>query len=568
MVIGESIKISMPELENTLIGYVTSVRGSGMQARIIGANNEGVVPLASDFEQLAGQIGSYVVVKQSKVSILAILTEAVLESPGASPLIDTGILPESGRRQIISMIPLGEFSESELFHRGVKHFPMPGAQVHSVSVDKIKKIFATYRAFGFNVGSFSTHRSLEVNLNPSILFGRHFALLGQSGSGKSWTIASLLQRAVSCMPNAHIIVLDLHGEYCWHDENREMQSAFKKNTVRYIDARRLEIPYWLMTYADLIDLLIDRSDSGASMQMAFLRDVVYELKEKLGKELGMDSVSIDSPIYFSLDDVYKKFKYANEEMLEFGKVEGPLFGRFDEFLVKLHSRLNDVRYDFLLKPKRRVSSLALSGLLRDFVGLGDPKCQITVIDLSSVPFDVRPSISAQIGRVAFEFNYWNPRNREFPILLVCEEAHAYIPRESNTQYEGTRKSMERIAKEGRKYGVGLGVVSQRPHELSETVLSQCGTFICLRITNPDDQAYVRDLVPEAEGDLTDILTTLGRGEAMILGEAAALPTRFQVYRPDPPPNSNDVNFHACWNSETDTLDVDGIADRWRRQGQM
>ena len=188
-----------------------------------------------------------------------------------------------------------------------------------------------------------------------------------------------------------------------------------------------------------------------------------------------------------------------------------------------------------------------------------------MIDLSGVPFDVRPAVSAQIGRLAFEFNYWNPRNREFPIVLVCEEAHAYIPREGGTQYEGTRKSMERIAKEGRKYGVGLGVVSQRPHELSETVLAQCSTFVCMRITNPDDQAYVKELIPEAEGDLVDILTSMGRGEAIVMGEAAPLPTRIQIYRPDPEPNSNDVDYFNSWKSGPDNLDVAAIVDRWRRQ---
>ena len=153
---------------------------------------------------------------------------------------------------------------------------------------------------------------------------------------------------------------------------------------------------------------------------------------------------------------------------------------------------------FFLKPKVRTSSNTLAGLLRDFVGLGNPKRPVTVIDLSSVPFDVRPTVAAQIGRIAFEFNYWNPQYREFPLLLICEEAHAYIPKEAQSQFAGSRKSMERIAKEGRKYGVGLAVVSQRPHEVSETVLAQCGTFLCLRITNPNDQAYVRNLVPEAE----------------------------------------------------------------------
>ena len=268
-----------------------------------------------------------------------------------------------------------------------------------------------------------------------------------------------------------------------------------------------------------------------------------------------------------LPELFHHFKRANEQTTDFGKVKGPLFGQFDEFLIKLQSRLNDVRYDFLFKPKRRTSSGSLSDLLREFVGLKEPRRQVTVIDFSSVPFDVRPTVSAQIGRLAFEFNYWNPYSRQFPILLVCEEAHAYIPRAGGTQYEGTRRSMERIAKEGRKYGVGLAVVSQRPHELSETVLAQCGSFLCFRVTNPDDQQYIRDLVPDSEGDLVDILSSLGRGEAVALGEASPVLTRFQMRRPNPAPNSDDIDFYTQWREGPDDLDVDAIVERWRRQGR-
>jgi DNA helicase HerA-like ATPase len=167
--------------------------------------------------------------------------------------------------------------------------------------------------------------------------------------------------------------------------------------------------------------------------------------------------------------------------------------------------------------------------------------------------------------LAFEFNYWNPEYREFPILLICEEAHAYIPRASESQFAGSRKSMERIAKEGRKYGVGLGIVSQRPHEVSETVLAQCGTFICLRVTNPDDQAYIRKLVPESEGDLVSVLAGLGRGEALVLGEAVPLPTRLHFDEPSPAPNSDDIDFYNKWRVGPEDLDVDAIVKRWRSQ---
>lgn len=549
---------------NILIGHLTEVRGDRMEARLLPLQADKMLVRVGENEVLIGQVGSYVSIRQNDVGILGLIFRDYQINESKSDPADIGC---AEKNRFVSLIPLGEISAKGGFQRGIRHYPTIGAQVYTVGIDELKPIFMKFRGYRFNLGYLPTHPNVSVSLDPSALFGRHFAILGQSGSGKSWAVASIVQRAIAAMPNAHVILLDLHGEYSWLDDAGERQYAFNKTNVRHFDARDLEIPYWLMTFAELIDLLIDRSDSGASVQIAFLRETLFDLKKKSAKRIAVDMVSIDSPIYFSIDDLYKSFKEANEQRSDFGKTKGPLFGQFDEFLIKLHSRLSDTRYDFLLKPKKRISSETLSSLLRDFVGLGNPKKQLTIIDLSPVPFDVRPGVSAQIGRLAFEFNYWNPRNREFPILLLCEEAHAYIPRDAATQYEGTRKSMERIAKEGRKYGVGLGVVSQRPHELSETVLAQCGTFICLRITNPDDQSYVRDLVPEAEGDLTDILSALGRGEAMILGEGTPLPVRFQIYRPDPPPNSSDIDYFKHWKEGPQDLDVEGIAHRWRRQGR-
>ena len=324
-----------------------------------------------------------------------------------------------------------------------------------------------------------------------------------------------------------------------------------------------------MTYAELCDLLIDNTEREAHNQIAFFRDTLRDLKQAEKEPLGLERVTVDTPVYFSLDELLKKIEDENTRMVPGAKAgtekRGPNHGVFDRFLIRLESKLNDVRYDFLLKPKVRTTSDSLTGLLRDFVGLGDPKRPITVIDLSSVPFDVRPTVAAQIGRLTFEFNYWNPQYREFPILLICEEAHAYIPRDTHSQFAGARKSMERIAKEGRKYGVGLAVVSQRPHEVSETVLSQCGTFLCLRITNPSDQAYIRGLVPESERDLVDILAGLGRGEVMALGDAVPMPSRFRFYKPEPAPNSEDIDFYTKWKEGPDDIDVDDIVNRWRRQ---
>lgn len=541
------------------IGYLSEVRGDGMNARITEEHtNELPIIKVGNQEILAGSIGSYVVIRQGEICILALVFKV-----WGKDHFDTTDRRKTDR--FVSLIPVGEIQGEGLFVRGVRHYPTPGAKVYAVGMEEINVIFSKFRQYEFFIGQLASHKDYHLSLDPRALFGRHFAILGQSGSGKSWTVTSLIQNTIRAMPRTHLIMLDLHGEYCWKDDSGAIQSAFPKEQVNYIDAMEMEMPYWMMTYAELVDLFIDRDDKGASMQMSFMREVLQQLKRKEAKRLGMATVSIDTPIYFSLAEMYMQFKAANEERKDFGKTQGALFGQFDEFLIRMQSRFNDVRYDFLLKPKIRNNSESMADILREFVGLGSKKANITVVDLSSVPTDVRPAVSAQVGRLAYEFNYWNPHRREFPITLICEEAHAYIPREKGGNFEGTKKMMERIAKEGRKYGVSIGVVSQRPTELSETMLSQCSSFICLRTTNPDDQAYIRGLVPEAEGDLTDILTSLGRGEALVLGEAAPLPTRVQIYRPNPEPKSNDVDYYTGWREGKDDLDVGNIVELWRTQ---
>ena len=556
--------------KSTLVGYLVDVQGSMLIATLV-EDEQGQTPTITvgDEDILVGQLGSYVAIRQNKVNIIAIVTrmteqEALAASSIETPGDDVARLPFAKR--IARLTPIGSILADGQFDRGVGQYPTTGAEVHAIGSADIAKMFDRFQSKGFAVGTIATHPTLKVCLDPTNLFGRHFAILGQTGSGKSWTVASLVQKAVAVMPKAHIIILDLHGEYCWKHK-KTSHYAFAEAVVRHVDARDLEIPYWLMTFAELCDLLIERGEREATNQTAYFRDCLIEgrFSENVTAGLGLKRVTVDTPIYFSLDDILAKVRAKNVERVGPKQTQGPMFGDFDRFVMRLESKLNDVRYDFLLQPRLRNTSASLSDMLRDFIGLGSKKVPVTVIDLSSVPFDVRPTVAAQIGRLAFEFNYWNPEYREFPILLMCEEAHNYIPRAAESQFAGSRKSMERIAKEGRKYGVGLAVVSQRPHEVSETVLAQCGTFICLRITNPDDQGYVRSLVPESEGDLVSVLAGLGRGEALVLGEAVPLPTRVQFDKPNPSPNSDDVDFYDKWRNGPDDLDVNAIVKRWRSQ---
>lgn len=498
-----------------------------------------------------GLVGVYASVQAHGVRILCQITQCI----------------QTARQQTARhLLPVGEISSDGIFTRGMGRYPPLGSPVTLSEAKDLENVFGGERQHTLNLGRLSQYAELSLRANPNLLFNRHMAIVGQSGSGKSWAVSSLLQRTLAAMPKAHIVLLDLHGEYVWRNREGQMQSPFSPDTVRHVDARALEIPYWLLTYRELVDLLVDRNDPNASLHISYLRETLLRLRQKANEHLGLTRLSVDSPVYFSLDELYDSCREVNEQQFDFGRRNGPLFGVFNDFLLRFQSMLNDSRYDFLLRPKKRTASHHLEGLMRDFIGLGEPRSAITVIDLSTLPGDVRPTATAQIARLAFEFNYWNPARREFPILLVCEEAHHYIPndRGNPTQF-GSSREMERIAKEGRKYGVGLCVVSQRPTELSETVLSQCGTFICLRTTNPQDQDYIRRLMPQGEQGMADALATLRRGEALGVGDAITLPARFRIYPPNPPPARSDVPVAEAWQSGPDDIDVGDIVNRWWQQ---
>jgi len=541
--------------KNTLIGHLVETNGSDFVAQLI-SEDDGFVPeVAVDgITVRIGQVGSYLMVRQSGIYVL-VIAEGMWQEVDAD-----GVLV-----RMLRVNPLGEITAKGGFDRGVAHFPTTGAELHLVTAATLSVLFSKYSAANFKVGKLSSFESVDVFIDPDAFFGRHAAILGQSGSGKSWSVTSFIQSTLKAMPNTHIIILDLHGEYGTKDWDPSTSPPFPAGKVRCIKASDLEIPYWLLTYEELIELLIDGDDPNASVQIAFLRGCLLELKTEANGHLELGHITVDSPIYFSMDELLNRFKSANETTADFGKSKTALTGKFDQLLVKLQSRLNDTRYDFLLKPVKRTSSESLTGLMRDFVGLGDPKAKVTVLDLSTVPFDVHPTVTAQVGRLAFEFNYWNPQCREFPLYLVAEEAHAYIPRAHVGGHQGTRRSFERIAKAGRKYAVGLCVVSQRPNELSETVLSQCSTFVCLRITNPDDQDYVRALVPDAARGILEQLTSLAQGEAIATGESVPMPVRFRVTMPDPPPNAQDIEYGDMWAKGPEETDVEHIVDCWRRQ---
>ncbi len=546
----------MSNAASTRIGRLVDVTGDYFTAQLVAESDAGAAATqAGASSERVGQVGSYLSVLHSGVQTLVMVERSyrVADKNGQAA-------------HMVRLTPLGDFCQERGFTRGITQFPNSGAEVHLVSRQDLERIFSDHSEERYKVGSLTAFDGIDVYLDASAFFGRHAAILGQSGSGKSWTVTSLIQSALRSMPQAHIIVLDMHGEYCDREVNDLTAHApFPRNQVRSIKAQDLEFPYWLLSYSELCELIVDPVDENATVQITFLRSLLIRLKRDTNAHLDLGHITVDSPVYYSLDELIELIKDANTKTSDFGKSRSPLFGKFDQVLVRLESLLNDTRYDFLMKPQLRTSTESLEGLMRDLVGLGEPRANVTVLDLSAVPFDVAPMVTAQIGRLTYEFNFWNPLCREFPLFLICEEAHEYIPRDDVPRYKEARRSMERIAKNGRKYGVGICVVSQRPHDVSETVLAQCSSFICLRITNPDDQEYVRSMVPDAARGTFAALTSLSKGEAVALGEAVPMPVRFKVDMPDPPPNSTDIDYAGKWGGGGQEISVGQLVNNWHKQ---
>jgi len=445
--------------------------------------------------------------------------------------------------QLIGTVHEGSFT------RGLSTYPFIGAPVLGADKVSLKSIFSAYQSMDFSFGLLPHLEKERLYLDPNKFFSKHIALFGSTGSGKSCTAASILQK-VTMLENTHVILLDLHGEYA---------SAFAE-TGNLINITDIELPYWLMNFDELVETLIDATETAATNQMMVMKEAI--LDSKRGKNLTLkDYLTVDTPVFFDFLDVSARMRSLDTERTLSGK-EGPFHGQFTRFLVRLESKLTDKRYEFLFKPKNYKTSDTFPGLLTKLFALDSNK-RVTIIDLSRVPFDVINVLVSLLGRIIYDFNVWNESRADFPILVVFEEAHAYLS--TNGRSHAARNTVERIAKEGRKYGVSCMIISQRPAEISETITAQCNNFIAMRLLNPNDQAYVRKLLPDALSDLMDVLPTLQQGEAYIIGDSVPVPSRIVIDLPSPTPASGDVMFFERWKTKQSETDVNSVVERWWKQ---
>ncbi|HOI70391.1 MAG TPA: DUF87 domain-containing protein [Methanothrix sp.] len=514
---------------------------------------------------LIGQPGSFIKISIPNGELLSMITEIQMRETSISSAEvkeaeHYGYYPLGAPKRMISTIPIGTINHSGKFEQGTNILPTVNSDVFAVLPETIDKIYQEYAEGNFSIGNLSLIPDQRVKINIDSFLTRHAAILGQTGSGKSWTTASFLQK-LSEFPKSTVILFDLHGEY---------KNAFGDD-AEYIDAKELELPYWLMNCEELLGLMVDRSESAAPNQIAKFKELLQSAKEDVdeNKKLELTKITIDTPVYFNFEGIINEFRRLDTERVPGSKGEknGPLNGQFSRLLMRIDSRLNDKRYDLIFHPKKYNTSASMEDLFRKILGeeSGNYK-KIVIIDLSSIPFDVRNSIISLVMRCIFEFSYWYKRinGTTYPIAVVCDEAHIYLNDKDSTS-EAARLSAERISKEGRKYGISIIIISQRPREVSATILSQCNTFMCLRITNPDDQSYVKNLLPDSTRGISSMFSTLRRGECILLGDSVMMPTRIIMDKPSPSPHSEDTSFYKEWNSKHTEIDVCTVLDAWRRQ---
>ncbi|WP_167738012.1 ATP-binding protein [Cryobacterium sp. MDB2-10] len=551
------------------------------------------------------QIGSYLQISDDDSSALVAVVQGfrIRDSLGREDGQELTV-----PRFVLSLQPVGRLENGE-FRRGGKQITIPPKRVEIASHDLLAKIYSSVKTSKrFSFGKLVQDPRISVNLDGDKFFGKHIGVVGSTGSGKSSTVAAILQRGIKpnetqrgagLLNNSHIIVFDLHGEY---------RTAFPD--ARVIGVDDIKLPYWLMNSEELEEMFIESNEQNSHNQVSQFRNAVIENKQHQNPAVANERVTYDSPIHFSLDEVTNYLRNLNSEVVgklsgenlpklkdgtlisersahyfqdELNFVEtssaaatkasnGPFNGEFNRFLMRLEARRNDRRLDFLLAPTKADGSSFKTEDLRDiveqFLGYGPTKTNVTILDLSGIPFEVLSVVVSLVTRLVFTFSFHfkklnRANDRELPFLLVYEEAHNYIPRSEGAKYGSVKKAIERVAKEGRKYGISLMIVSQRPSEISETVFSQCSNFVAMRLTNPTDQAYVSRLMPDSLSAITDSLSSLEQREAIIIGDSVSLPSLIRVDEITDRPESRDVEFHTEWRKDWFDDAVSGVIEHWR-----
>lgn len=487
---------------------------------------------------------------------------------------------------------LNKHGEKEnVFKRTLDTVPEIEAKCFPIDGENITKFMQTISTkenyeIPLSIGKYSIDENAEAFLDGDKLFQRHAVIVGSTGSGKSWCVAKIIEQ-IAKLPMANSILFDIHGEYSGADFKADGIQHFRIANPSDLGKKGnlansvLMLPYWLLTYEEMLAMLLDRSDSNAPNQAMLFSKTVFTEKQKYLDEVKdtvfKDSITIDSPVPYKIENVIEELIRLDEEMVAGAKVgtekQGPFFGKLTRFIQRLEAKSQDKRLGFLFQISEDELQLDwlndLCSALMHGSELNGKKSGVKIIDFSEVPSDVLPLVIGLVARIVFTVQQWTTKENQHPICLLCDEAHLYIPERTNqdSASELGLKSFERIAKEGRKYGVSLTVISQRPAEVNRTVLSQCNNFISLRLANAEDQAVIKRLLPDNLAGLTEVLPILDIGEALIVGDASLLPTRVLISEPAIKPDSATIKFWKEWSNKSAKQDIKNAVIGLRKQSK-
>jgi DNA helicase HerA-like ATPase len=451
------------------------------------------------------------------------------------------------------LLPMGEsLGENGKFMPGVSNHPKPGAPVFAATIEDTQRVYGQERPGSLRIGQVFGAPDVSVFTATDNLLAKHFAVLGTTGSGKSCTVALLLHRLLESNPAGHILLLDLHNEY----------AASFKERAEIIDTTSLQLPYWLLNFEESAEVFATGEGAERQSQMSILRDCIPAARKAFAKDNpDAQGYTVDTPVPYRMSELSRLIREGA------GKLDKPESAApYLRLLARLESLSSDRRYAFMFSGILVRDNLAdLMGRLLRIPAGGKP---LSIIDLSGVPSEIVDVLVSVLARTVFDFGLWSAEAHKAPVLLVCEEAHRYVPANPSDGFAPTRRALGRIAKEGRKYGISLGLVTQRPSELSASILSQCGTLFVLRMSNEQDQQFVSRAMPDGVKNLLSALPVLRPQEAVVVGEGVSVPMRlkFDDLTPDQLPHSASARFSQAWSAESaDRAFLERTIERWRKQ---
>ena len=525
------------------VGEVVEIAGSGSRIRMDSAALGGLQSHSDPSVAMSGQVGSQI--------------KMIVGNNWLIANVRTMKAGETG--EIVAHVDfLGEGTKEASgrvanFRRGVTRYPIPGSPVYPVTTDDLRSVFAASDEPHIEIGTVYPTDDIRGALYLDSMLGKQFAVLGSTGTGKSTSVSLILHRISDASPEGHIVMIDPHGEY----------SAAFKSCGEIFNVDNLQLPYWLLNFEEHCEVLLTTQGQDRQRDADILAKCLLAARTK-GKDVSQyGKVTVDSPIPYLLADLNTII------VNEMGKLEraGDTLP-FQRLKTKLDELRADPRNTFIFSGM--LVSDSMGGFIAKLFRLPSQGRPISIVDVSGVPSEVTSVVVSVLARMVFDYAIWSRTEAQRPLLLVCEEAHRYVPKDEQSGGQAVRKILERIAKEGRKYGVSLGLITQRPSDLAEGVLSQCGTILSMRLNNDRDQACVRAAMPEGARGFLDAIPALRNRECIVCGEGVAIPirVRFDDLEPEKRPASSDPSFARLWRESGDEAGIiQRTIKRWRGHGR-